>query len=90
MFAIDESGEGEEMPKLQEEVQPLLDWLSVNHHDFMRLNDFAGAFALLRWAKSGNVTSLIIDANGEAPIIATPDRVIVGGGPRMPAEVDGP
>jgi hypothetical protein len=33
----------------------MLDWLSTNHHDFMRLNDFSEAFSLLRWLKSKDV-----------------------------------
>jgi hypothetical protein len=71
------------IPKLEREVQPMLDWLSVNHHDFMRLNDFSEAFSLLRWLKSKDVRLSAVDLIGQRPQIATPDQVVIGKGPKV-------
>ncbi|MFN0041083.1 MAG: hypothetical protein ACKVP2_16330 [Burkholderiales bacterium] len=67
---------------LEAQVQPMLDWLATNHHDFMRLNDFSEAFSLLRWLNSANVQITIIDMDGQGPAIATPDRVQLEAGPK--------
>jgi hypothetical protein len=68
---------------LETEVQPLLDWLATNHHDFMRLNDLSEAFSLLRWLRSKHAQIIIMDMNGQGNAIATPDRVEIGYGPRV-------
>jgi hypothetical protein len=69
------------LSKLEGEVQPLLDWLAINHHDFMRLNDFSEAFSLVRWLGSTNTQITVIDMDGQGEAIATPDRVVIGDGP---------
>ena len=66
---------------LELQMQPMLDWLSTNHHDFMRLNDFSEAFSLLRWLKLANVQVTVIDMDGQGPAIASPDRVHTDTGP---------
>lgn len=71
------------LPGLEKELQPMLDWLAVNHHDFMRLNDFSEAFSYLRWLRTKEVPMDIIDMDGEGQTIATPDRVVVGKGPSL-------
>ena len=71
----------EQLPKLESEVEPLLDWLAVNHHDYMRLNDLSEAFSLLRWLGSTKTPITVIDMDGQGPALATPDRVIIGTGP---------
>jgi hypothetical protein len=68
---------------LETEVQPLLDWLATNHHDYMRLNDLSEAFSLLRWLRSAQAKITILDMNGQGQAIATPDRVEIGHGPRV-------
>jgi len=73
----------ERLPALERQVQPMLDWLAVNHHDFIRLNDFSEAFSLLRWLKSKEVPVNIIDIAGRRPQIATPDQVGEILGPRV-------
>lgn len=81
--AFGEYPDGKRLPKLENELQPMLDWLALNHHDFIRLNDFSEAFALLRWANKNGAAPIVLDANGEAPLIATPDRVVIGDGPKV-------
>jgi hypothetical protein len=73
------------LPKLENDLQPMLDWLSTNHPDFMRLNDFSEAFSLLRWLRSNAVVVNVVSATGEPPGIATPDRVVIGQGPSIGA-----
>lgn len=68
---------------LEVSLQPMLDWLATNHHDFMRLNDFSEALSLLRWLQKNKVTTLLIDMNGEPPLIATPNQVVIGEGPKI-------
>jgi hypothetical protein len=85
MFSF-EQGDGEEgrrVEDLEKELQPMLDWLAQNHHDFVRLNDFAEAFALMRWVHSAQVDPLIYDLDGDPEPIVTPDRVVLGEGPRV-------
>ena len=76
----------EEVWRLVEEeraVQPLLDWAFTNHHDFIRLNDFAEALSVLRWIDGAGQQLVILDPNGPARSIATPDRIVIGQvGPR--------
>src|ERR1700722_15678367 len=50
------------LPKLETDLQPMLDWLSTNHPDFIRLNDFSEAFSLLRWLKSNAVMVNVVSA----------------------------
>ena len=69
------------LPRLERAIQPLLDWLAINHHDFMRLNDFSEAFSLLRWLRSKQTAVTIIDMDGEGKALATPDRVVLDRGP---------
>ena len=87
MFVFEEDGgndpEGRQLPELERAIQPMLDWLAANHHDFMRLNDFSEAFSLLRWVARANVTPILVDFDGEPPPIATPDRVVIGDGPKV-------
>lgn len=66
---------------MEKQLQPLLDWLAVNHHDFMRLNDLSESFSLLRWLKTQNVPMTVVDMGGEGRAIATPDRVDLAHGP---------
>ena len=83
-FAISMFGDGAEgssegelprLPPMEAAVQPMLDWLAVNHHDFMRLNDFSEALSLVRWLRGEGVAPVLIDLDGEDPEIATPDRI---------------
>ena len=67
------------LPKLEREVQPLLDWLSDKHHDFIRLNDFSEALSLVRWLGREDASLKIIDLNGREPAILTPDRITASG-----------
>lgn len=85
MFRIreDDSGDGDRIEDLEKSVQPMLDWLAKTHPDFVRLNDFSEAFAILRWAKASNVAPGVFDLQGSAPEIATPDRVVIGDGPKV-------
>lgn len=69
------------LPGLETEVEALLDWLAVNHHDFVRLNDFSEAFSLLRWLGSAKALLTVIDMDGQGRALATPDRVRLGVGP---------
>jgi hypothetical protein len=71
------------LPKLERQLQPMLDWLSTNHHDFMRLNDFSEAFSLLRWLKSKDVRINIVQMIGQGPPMATPDQVVRDKGPQV-------
>ena len=73
----------EPLTKLAHDMQPLLDWLANNHHDFMRLNDFSEAFSLLRWLARSEVALAVVDLNGEGRSIATPNHVILGKGPGL-------
>lgn len=85
MFVFDpdsDNPEGRRLPQLEKSLQPMLDWLAVNHHDFMRLNDFSEAFSILRWARLSGVSPLVMDVDGQPAEIATPDRVVIGEGPR--------
>ena len=59
-------------------VQPMLDWASANHHDFMRLNDFSEAFSILRWVDRTRQQMIILDPDGAPAKIAMPDRVLRG------------
>lgn len=84
MFALDEEGpEGSPLAELDAEIQPMLDWLAWNHHDFMRLNDFAEALALLRWAKSGPTTFDHAKLAAAAKRVPSPDR-LVDNAPQLP------
>ena len=69
--------------QLEAAVQPMLDWVSTNHHDFMRLNDFSESFSLLRWLGGNKIAPILIDMDGEDAEIATPDRIVNGEGPRV-------
>lgn len=71
----------ESIPELERGVQPLLDWLATNHHDFMRLNDLSEAFTILRWLAPARIPITILDLDGDSKRIATPDRVVIGKGP---------
>jgi hypothetical protein len=85
MFTIDtneEDPDGRELPELTSELQPMLDWLATRHPDFVRLNDFSEAFSVVRWAAESGVTPIVLDLDGVTPPIATPDRVVIGDGPR--------
>jgi hypothetical protein len=73
----------EPLPQLERDVQPLLDWLAENHHDFMRLNDFSEAFSLLRWLGSMRTPVAVLDMDGQGEAIATPDRVVRDKGPEV-------
>lgn len=75
--------EFDKLPELENEIQSMLDWLAVNHHDFIRLNDFSEAFSILRWLKTTGTQLTIIDLDGENKAIATPDNVILGDGPKV-------
>jgi hypothetical protein len=68
------------LPKLEHEVQPMLDWLSVNHHDFMRLNDFFFAAALVE-VKRRPYQHCGFDRT--APTNSYPDQVVIGKGTRV-------
>lgn len=89
MFAVepsespDEEGEATLLPELAEALQPMLDWLAVNHHDFVRLNDMSESFSLLRWMHGHGVAPVLIDMDGEEAEIATPDRILFSTGPRI-------
>lgn len=53
--------------RLEEEetaVNPLLDWLFLNHPDFIRLNDYSEALSILRWLKEAEVGLDLLDALG--------------------------
>ena len=69
------------LPELEGKVQPMLNWLATNHHDFMRLNDFSEAFTLLRWLRAKDIQVATINLTGQLEPIATPDRVVIGKGP---------
>jgi hypothetical protein len=73
----------ESLPNLANSVQPLLDWLASNHHDFMRLNDFSEAFSLVRWLALSETPVAVVDMDGEGQALATPDRVVIGRGPGL-------
>lgn len=78
-----EAGDGMfRLEALEKQMDPLLDWLAKNHHDFMRLNDFSESFSLLRWLRSANVEVKIINMKGDSVPIATPDRIEIDKGPR--------
>lgn len=87
MFVFDKdselTGEGKSLPELEKQLQPMLDWLAVNHHDFIRLNDFSESLMLLRWLKANSIAPMIVDFQGEPPEIATPDQVVIGEGPKL-------
>lgn len=85
MFALDtDDPEARRLPDLERSLQPMLDWLSTNHHDFIRLNHFSESLTLLRWLRQQKISPLLIDMDGEDPEIATPDRTVIGEGPRVP------
>jgi len=87
MFVFDEDKGGEEgrrLPQLENELQPLLDWLATNHPDFMRVNDFSEAFSLMRWLAREELPLTVVDLVGPPPPIATPDRIVIGEGPQVP------
>lgn len=70
-------------PDAERRMQPLLDWLAVTHHDYMRLNDFSESLMLLRWLKSVKVPVQLMDMAGDRPRIAAPDRVNIDTGPKV-------
>jgi hypothetical protein len=74
------------LEKLEPKLQPLLDWLSINHHDYIRLGDFSESFSLLRWLKSEQTSITVIDPDGQSPAIPTPDRVVIGYGPELSSQ----
>ncbi|GAB5512207.1 MAG: hypothetical protein Rhims3KO_36080 [Hyphomicrobiales bacterium] len=59
-------------------AQPTLDWIFLNHHDFIRLNDYSESLSLLRWIAKSNVKLVVLDADGSEDPIATPDRINLG------------
>ena len=61
----------------ERDLQPTLNWLFANHHDFIRLNDFAEALSILRWLNESGRSLLNLSPNGALPRIATPDRVFL-------------
>jgi hypothetical protein len=69
------------LPKLSYDTQQLVDWLSTNHHDFMRLNDFSEALSLLRWLRARNAALTVIEIDEQSRPIVTPDHVIISKGP---------
>ena len=69
------------LPALERGVQPLLDWLSANHHDFRRLNDFSEAFSLLRWLRSNQTDLTLIEIEDQTKPIVAPDHVVINKGP---------
>lgn len=79
----DETGEGRQLPELEKELQPLLDWLATNHPDFIRVNDYSEAFSILRWLQREQLPLTVLDLMGPPPPIATPDRIVVGEGPKV-------
>lgn len=90
MFALDEDStsnsteaEGRPLPELEARLQPMLDWLATNHHDFIRLNDFSEGLSLLRWLKRHGVAPILVDLDGEDPEIGTPNQIVIGEGPKI-------
>lgn len=77
----DDSGELPRLEDLKADVQPMLNWLFVNHHDFMRLRDVSDSFALLRWLRRAGASVTVIDMDGQSQAIATPNGVMIGTGP---------
>jgi len=87
MFAVSENGPppgsaylpGEDgvyrLPDLEKQAQPLLDWLSTNHPDFRRLNDFSTSFSILRWLQKSDAKLNVVDMDGDKPMLPTPDRI---------------
>lgn len=65
-------------------AQPVLDWLAVNHPDFMRLNDYSEALMLARWLRAKNTRLTVIDLDGVEVGITVPDRVYLYSGPETP------
>lgn len=60
-------------------LQPMLDWVFSNHHDFMRLNDFSESLSVLRWLQDSGCEILMIDSVASNPVeMTTPDRVFLG------------
>ncbi len=87
VFGQEPDEETEELPRLESierQLQGMLDWLAVNHHDYIRLGHFSESFSLLRWLHAEGVSPLILDMDGEAPMIGTPDRIVIGEGPMLP------
>ena len=85
MFALDEDEkEGKPLAEPDAEVQAMLDWLALNHHDFMRLNDFAEALALSRWAKSDAASFDAAELGTAVEPVPSPDRIVIGEGPQLP------
>jgi hypothetical protein len=72
------------LPKIEAELQPMLDWLATRHHDFIRLNHFSQALSILRWLARSDTEVAILDPDGDAVPIATPDRVYISEGPAPP------
>lgn len=66
------------LPEEEGKIQPLLDWLSANHPDFIRLNDYSEALSILRWLDNTSVALAILDADGPEAAIPTPDRIDIG------------
>ena len=61
-------------------LQPMLDWMFANHHDFIRLNDFSESLSILRWLHGSGCEVLMIDSLApKADGVATPDRVFLDG-----------
>jgi len=84
MFQIgDDDDDERRLPALEASLQPLLDWLAGNHHDFIRLRDFSESLSLLRFLRQHQVAPILLDLDGEDPEIATPDRTIIGEGPLL-------
>lgn len=83
--------ESEELPRLkalEANVQQMLNWLFVNHHDFMRLRDVSDSFAILRWLRAAGASVTAIDMDGQSRAIATPDGVKIGIGPIIVSGLD--
>ncbi len=71
----------------QRSIQGLLDWLFLNHHDFVRLNDYAESLSALRWIVNTDGDVVILDGDGPPEPLETPDRVFIRGvGPRAGSE----
>ena len=83
-FEVDEETDGivtEEgvwrLSDLEEKTQPLLDWLFLNHHDFIRLNDYSESLAILRSLREEGVRLNIVSGEEKIARMAVPDRVYI-------------
>ncbi len=63
---------------LQKSLQPLIDWLLRHHPDFIKLNDFAEAFTLLRWIHSASTDKVRIygPTAEQAPALYPPPNIV--------------